>query len=689
MMQLRYYTIVFFSLLCWIFQGSTGYAQQTDTTDRAVYDKLERALEDFDPSDPNLESEQLTQYLQELAANPININTATVDDLLLIPGLNLKLARNIINYREEKKLFETAGDLVDVSGIGRVTLERIRPYVTVGPAFQLQKRLLTDYRYWTQDGEFEMFSRYQQTVQEQEGYRLPDSVGYVGSPIKYYQRLKYESDHISVNLTQEKDPGEQVEGPTQFDYNSWHLALKDIGSLRSFVVGDYALSFGQGLVLWSGGAFGKGRDVVNSVNRNERGINPYTSAQETNYNTGLAATYGGKLQVTGFYSDRTHSATTVDSTQVRMPTESGYHRTLTEIAKKGAVDQQLYGGRVRYETAIGFVGVTGYQTEFSKSIVSGDAIYQRHDFEGTSHSVLGADYRLIIGPAMLYGEVGRSDNGGWGTVAGLESELKSSTALSLGYRYYQPEFQSIMGNGFGETSGEPKNESGFYIGLQQEITPSIVTSVYFDQYRFMAPRFGLHQPTQGFDWLAQVEVELQRGWNFYVLGRQETKEDEYNTLDDMGRELRKLDDEKRSSIRAQNEYWVNENIRLRTRGEWIRSRKAGENEEFGYLIYQDVRFVPSDKLRIDGRISIFNTESFDTRLYQFENDLLYVMSNEMLYRQGQRMYILVSYEPYEFLDIWAKYGVTIIENEQTLGSGYNSINGNVQSDVGLQIRLTF
>lgn len=658
--------------------------QVEDSTRSQVQDDLEDALESFDPTNPNFDTEQLTQILQDLASNPLNINRAGADRLLLIPGVNLQLARSIVNYRDEIKPFESVGELLQVSGIGQATLERMRPYVTVGSGLELGKALYTDYRYWTSGGGFEFFSRYQQTLQEQAGYQRPDSSGgYLGSPVQYYQRLRYRSDHLSANLTQQKDAGEPFAGTTGFDYNSWHVALEDNGKLQDLVVGDYALFFGQGLVLWNGRTFGKGRNVIGTINRNSRGVRPYASSQESDFYRGVAGTYGGTLQLTGFYSYRKQSASSVSANVTRGPQEDGFHRTENEQAQRNNLRQKVWGGRLRMEFPFGFIGATGYQTSFDKIVTNSS----QYDFNGQHTSVLGMDYTILAGPAILFGEAARSQNGGLGFISGVETTLGLNTELTVAYRNYAKDFQSILGSGFGEQSGEPQNEEGIYIGMRHALNKNITLSTYFDQYKFPAPRFGTSQPTRGHDWLGLVEVTLNRNIQFYIQGRSEIEGDEYEITDEFGRIETRLDKARRSTLRAQFEYQVNPKIRLRTRGEVVRSRQAGEEAEYGYLMYQDLRYIPGDRWSVDTRITLFDTESFDTRLYQFENDLLYVLSNEVLYNQGQRLYALVNYEPWPFLELWAKFGITIFENERVISSGLNQIKGNRRSDLGLQIRL--
>ena len=62
----------------------------------------------------------------------IDINTATAEQLQTLPGIGPVLAQRIIGYRAENGPFRTAGDLMNVEGIGTGTLEEILDLITVG-----------------------------------------------------------------------------------------------------------------------------------------------------------------------------------------------------------------------------------------------------------------------------------------------------------------------------------------------------------------------------------------------------------------------------------------------------------------------------------------------------------------------------------------------------------------------------
>lgn len=73
--------------------------------------------------------EELKQ--EERMTSKININTATIKELITLNGIGDSKAQNIITYREENGLFKTIEDIKNVSGIGDTIFINIKDQITV------------------------------------------------------------------------------------------------------------------------------------------------------------------------------------------------------------------------------------------------------------------------------------------------------------------------------------------------------------------------------------------------------------------------------------------------------------------------------------------------------------------------------------------------------------------------------
>ena len=69
----------------------------------------------------------------------ININTADAAQLTMLPGIGPKTAESIVAYRNSAGPFSTVDDMVKVKGIGRKTLDAIRPFLSLEGETTLSK----------------------------------------------------------------------------------------------------------------------------------------------------------------------------------------------------------------------------------------------------------------------------------------------------------------------------------------------------------------------------------------------------------------------------------------------------------------------------------------------------------------------------------------------------------------------
>ena len=89
---------------------------------------------DLFPSLPQTEvSDEATVSTEATEKGKLNINTATVQELTILPGIGDTLALRIVAYRNAYGPYKSIDDLLLVEDIGQTRLDNIRDYITVGP----------------------------------------------------------------------------------------------------------------------------------------------------------------------------------------------------------------------------------------------------------------------------------------------------------------------------------------------------------------------------------------------------------------------------------------------------------------------------------------------------------------------------------------------------------------------------
>ncbi len=67
------------------------------------------------------------------ASTPVNLNTATVEQLDGLPGIGRAMAARILEYRQKAGAFKKVEELMNVRGIGEKNFLKLKPLITVGP----------------------------------------------------------------------------------------------------------------------------------------------------------------------------------------------------------------------------------------------------------------------------------------------------------------------------------------------------------------------------------------------------------------------------------------------------------------------------------------------------------------------------------------------------------------------------
>ncbi len=689
-----FWRFIFFFLFLFVCVGT--YAQDREAI---IQQRIEFISEQLESEDVDLTN--LVEIWYYRLEHPLNLNTATRNELAELGLLNEIQISDLILHRQKFGKFISIYELQALKYWTLQTIQMVLPFIQVDDKLN---QLHISWKTAVKNGKFEVWGRYQRVLEHKAGYdKVPDSILYSknsyyhGNPDRYYARLRYTySNNISIGVTGEKDPGEtffRKDNKQGFDFYSFHAFYKGGKYVKAVALGDYQIQIGQGLNLWSGYAFRKTADAVN-VKKNANPIRPYTSVDENRFLRGAAADFGYKnFSLLVFASIKRVDATTyVDSVNEELNFASsinlsGFHRTNSEIARKNAIQERIAGGNLRYDKANLHIGVAGIYWGYDQVLNREVLPYNQFDFRGKSNMSFSGDFSYTIKNVMLFGETSYTHfSKSFATIVGALVALDPRVTLSLVYRDYGKGYETFYNNGFAEGS-QTQNEKGMYVGLNWQMAKKWTLNTYFDYFRFPWLRFSVNAPSKGFEYLIQPTYRPNKQFELY--GRVRFQQKEGNIASETGG-VKPLVNINQTNYRLAMSYKISETITLKTRLDFVTYQKGDLKPESGMSLAQDIVFKPKKfPLDVTLRYALFDTDSYNSRIYAFEQNALYVFSIPAYYNQGHRAYVLLRYTLFRQVDIWARYSVFLYNNVNSIGTGPERIDGQTKSEVTLQIRWKF
>ncbi|MCB0787026.1 MAG: hypothetical protein KDC02_22800, partial [Flavobacteriales bacterium] len=231
------------------------------------------------------------------------------------------------------------------------------------------------------------------------------------------------------------------------------------------------------------------------------------------------------------------------------------------------------------------------------------------------------------------------------------------------------------------------NERGLYTGIEVRPSREWSFNAYFDQWRFPWLRYQTDAPSKGHEFLGQVTWRPAKRFELYARYRfQQRERNSRNTVEGID----PLVDVDQTNYRFNATYQVSKSISLRTRVEAIDYDRSDAPKEHGFLIYQDLVHRPlRSSVELTLRVALFDTDTYDARVYAYESDLIGLFSIPPYYGRGMRMYGMVRMKLFRRVDLWLRYGTWLYNAQDRISSGLQEIAGDRRSDIKAQIRLRF
>ncbi|MFV0506370.1 MAG: hypothetical protein ACK5L5_06625 [Bacteroidales bacterium] len=645
--------------------------------------ELEMVLQSILEDEDNERVAELTDQLESLHMNPIDLNNKTdIDRLDQLEIITAFQREEIKAYARSYAPIRTFNELRGLAGIDEGTMKLLELFTILGTGTKTTASLF--------DGKNEFIARYQSVLQKSKGYieRDDGSTPYIGDKNKYYIRYRFDGSRMRFGIVGDKDPGESFfdgENKAGFDFYSAHMQYNMQGFVRQINLGDFRVNYGQGLSSYNGFGIGKSSQPTNLMKAN-RGISAFASADESNFYRGAAVSFAkGKISGSIFGSyDKKDASLSANSEYINTIRRTGYHRTEGEIQGKDKLAETSFGANVSLTINRLRIGINSINHLLDKSLIKGSQLYQLYELEGRSLKILSSDYQWSFNKVILFGELANSiETGGLAYVGGINLKSGRNSEFAFIYRNYAKEFHNLYGGGFSESS-QDNDERGLYIGFESQPIAKLDLRSYIDFYKFNAIKYRTIAPTNGCDFMAELEYNYNYKLSFTLRSKYEATE--RKSLQDERHYLQKPFNTGYTRLYAS--YSPCEQVVLRSRVDYAYT-EFGEKSS-GWYFGQDVNIsLLGETLKWWNRAAWFNTNGSNLQIYAYENDVLYSYSVPTLSGKGWRFYTMLKLEFGRHLRFWLRYSRIQMSDDENIGSQYNEIPKKYRDEVKLQMQVKF
>ncbi len=625
----------------------------------------------------------------------LDLNRADPEQLRAVGLLSERQVQSFLAYRKWAGPLLSFYELQAVPDFDTLLVRRLMELTRISDSQDILRhsplRLL-------QDSDKRLNLRWGRVHELSRGYRPKNASAsrYLGSPDRLSLRfdLRY-GNRAYLGFNMEKDSGEPWFGSPDgkgFDHYGLHLFVRDPApGISAVAVGDFRVSFGQGLLIHSGFGYGKGA-ATTAIKRGGHTLSPHRSSAEAGFLRGLGISLelGPKIELAAFASRKMRDGNLIRHDSLgKVITSlgtSGLHRSLSEREDRKVASQFSTGFNFRIRSRRGHLALNLLYDHLSLPLQPRPQPYNRFYFRGKKALNTSVDYAWHAGPVHLFGELARSANGALALLNGLLLGLGRKVDLALLIRHYPPRYQSLWASPFGETGGG-RNESGIYLGGEFRPADGWRLSYYVDFWKHPWLRYRVDAPSNG--WGAHIRIThiRKRKREAYAEIRMEAKEENPPRDHETSRTLIR---KHRWQARLHLQQNLGRGFSLRTRLDAGLVRHGSRGNMYGMCFLQDLLYRPAGGIiAFTARLARYYTPDYALRFYHYENNIMGVFSIPAYYGNGLRWYLNLRFRPLKGLSLEARFAQTFFFDREAIGSGLDTITGARRGAWGAQVRYQF
>lgn len=649
---------------------------QTETPARQGWQDIIGSV--LDESDAEAESwEDTYDILQELADNPIDINSATKEELERIPFLDDNDIQNILEYLYRNGKMLSYGELAMIPSLTMEKRTLLQYFITVNTKKKLSFPKFKDFIKY---GNNSLAATGNIPLYDRKG----DKNGYLG--YKYRHSIRYEysySNLLRIGIVGAQDAGEpffSAGNGAGYDFYSFYADLRNMGRLKSLTVGRYRMGMGMGLILNNSLSFGKSITTV-SLSRRGTTVRPHSSRSSYNYLQGVAATVSvaSNIDLTAFVSYKWFDATlNNDDGSIATIIKSGYHRTQKEMEKKNNASQLATGMNLHWALGRLHLGVSGLYASLSRELKPNTSqIYRRYYAAGKQFYNMSMDYSYTNGKFSFHGETATGDCHSWATINAAAWRIKSNLSVTAIQRFYAYKYYSLFSQSFSD-GGSVQNESGMYLGIDWQLAKRFSLNAYSDVAYFPWAKYQAASASRSFD--NMLSVAYNRG-SLTFSARYRIKVREKDNADKTAL-INQTTQRGRLAVRYDRKVW-------NVKAQFDTSLSTYKERSFGYMTALSGGCSAIRKLSAYAAVGYFHTQDYNSRIYSYERGMAYDFSFPSYYGEGIHYALLLSTQVIRNVTLTAKLSTTDYFDRNAIGSALQQIDSSSMTDIQVQAKWKF
>lgn len=642
---------------------------------------IEQYFEELTATESEVGDDWQTAYddLLDLAADPLDINTARREDFERLPFLTPRQIEEICRYRHTTGRLQSLDELLSIHIIDRETFDLLASVaqVSTDSLASLRDDEQTGSRQWLGPVSQSLTAAAKMPLYKRKG----DRNGYLGYPWRHWLRYRMTSGRLTAGLTAAQDAGEpfgNAGNSLGYDYYSLYALAQDIGPVKTAAIGRYRLRSGMGLVLGSSMMLSKATAFSGLLASRPTAITAHSSTAETAYFQGLAANVrlGRQIETTVFFSRRPLDGTTAKDGTISNISYAALHRTPAEIARKHNTHATTAGAAIDWQSeSLGLtLGLTALYTKLDRTLRPNPSqLYRRYYPAGDRFANVSINAAIRRHWATIAAEAAIDKDGNMAAIAAATTQPRAGMEITALYRYYDYRYAALYARSFSD-GGRVQNENGFCLAVKLKPTKKLTLQAYTDYVYYAWPRYLCDQPSHALDNMLQAtwsKSTWQLSARYRLRLRQRNNADKTDLI---GRT------EHRARLAATKKFPA---LGLKSITQLDLARTDFNQTSQGIMASQHIEWQHR-RLTLHICANYFSTDDNNSRLYTTEHGAIYGLGTVAATGRGMRLGLATRWKAARWLTLNARIAHTRYFDRETISSGLQQINACHMTDIEVQ-----